>query len=291
MALFKYISEQLRLKMETFFFFLYLWFFPWVLSWRIFHWGPRGHGESRPRASPEFVPGYTDLLSAIPAYNNPHPHRQSALQAPRGVPAVPGGLGSCAAVLSWPRGRGGLSPAESPDGVSRGACCCCGVASHQLLPFLSPSHTESSQSSRRAPRHWRKQRQRSQRVHGRLSPGKMQRGRVKIKRGRRRSRQADGTVIYLKCTLFCLDLNQSRVLTPQTGLFYYCGQIDWTLWELDSFRIFFHQHLLPPRLTQRFNRRLSNTNRKNEQISKPLERLFFYDLVLYVEVLYSNNCG
>lgn len=30
---------------------------------------------------------------------------------------------------------GGLSPAVSPDVVSRGACCCCGAASHQLLPF------------------------------------------------------------------------------------------------------------------------------------------------------------
>lgn len=169
-----------RIELETYKFFLYLCFFPWVVSWRDFHWGCRGCQESRPHASPEFVPGYTDLLSAAPAYNNPHPHRQSALQAPKGVPAVPGGLGSCAAVLSWPQGRG-LSPAESPDGVSKGACCCCGAVSHQLLPFLSPSHTESSQSSRRAPRHWRKQRQRSQRVHGRLSPGKMQQGRVKRK--------------------------------------------------------------------------------------------------------------
>lgn len=158
---------------------LYLCFFPWVLSWSSFHWGPRGRRESRPRASPEFAPGYTALLSTAPACNNPHLHRQSALQAPRGVPAVPGGSRSGAALLSWPRGRGGLSPAKSPDDVSRGACCC-GAASHQLLLFLLPSHTESSESSRTAPRHLRKQRQRSQRVHGRHSPGKMQRSRVKL---------------------------------------------------------------------------------------------------------------
>lgn len=134
-------------------------------------------------------------------------------------------------------GKGGLSPAESPDGVSREACCCCGAASHQLIPFLSPSHTESSQSSQSAPRHWRKQRQRSQRVHGRLSPGKMQRGRVKIKsegegrkQGRKESRQADRTVIYcISDALFCLEVDPSRALTQQTGGFYYCGQMDWKL--------------------------------------------------------------
>lgn len=134
-------------------------------------------------------------------------------------------------------GKGGLSPAESPDGVSRGACCCCGAASHQLLPFLSPSHTESSQSSRSAPRHWRKQRQRSQRVHGRLSPGKMQRGRVKIKeRGRRKEARREGKQAgrqrgqsSISDALFCLELDPSRALTQQTGGFYYCGQMDWKL--------------------------------------------------------------
>lgn len=127
-------------------------------------------------------------------------------------------------------GKGGLSPAKSPDGVSRGACCC-GAASHQLLPFLLPSHTESSESSRSAPRHLRKQRQRSQRVHGRLSPGKMQQDRVKLQSEgveRKEGKQADRwDSLFQMLFVFSLDLNPSRVLTQQTGGFYYCGQMDW----------------------------------------------------------------
>lgn len=145
------------------------------------------------------APGCTALLSADPACRNPHPHLQSrgsGLQTPWVVPTEPGVLGGWGADLSWPEG---LCPAACPDAVSGGACCC-GSVSHQLLHFLSrPTENERVQKlvapsvCWSAPSHWRKQQ--SQRVHGRLSLGKMQRGREKHTeqemRERRVRRQGD----------------------------------------------------------------------------------------------------
>lgn len=136
---------------------------------------------SGPQASPEFAPGCPDLLSAAPACNNPHPPQQShswGLRATRGVPAEPGGLGLWGAVLSWPQGEVGgylqlRVPMESPEEPAAAAR----LRPIKMLPFLCllTPNTESSKSSQSAPSPWRKQR--SQRVHGRLSLGKMQWGR------------------------------------------------------------------------------------------------------------------
>lgn len=232
---------------------LYLCFFPWVLSCRSFHWGPWGRRESRPWASPEFAPGYTDLLSTVPACNNPHLHRQSALQAPRGVPAVPGGSRSGAAVLSWPQGRGGYLqlrvPTASPEEP----------AAAGLRPInYSPSSCLPTQ--------------RVQKVLGVLqdtyeSRGRGARGsmgasarekcsktewnyRVRELRGRRESRQTDETV-YFRYSLFCFRSEpiQGADTTDRRILLLWADGLK-AFWEIDSFRIFFHQRLLPPCLTQ-----------------------------------------
>lgn len=202
--------------------------FPWALSWQSFGWGAHACQVSRPQASPAFGPGCTDLLSAAPACSNPHPHRQShgwGLQAPRGVPAEPGGLGGWGAVLSWP---GGLSPTESPDAVSRGACCCCRAASHQLLPFLSlptPARrvhkvlralqvTDESSGARGSmdASAWEK-----------CSEGGRNTESRRWRRGEGRGSETDSTVLSFRCwqvtqkeTVFSfslIDSNQSRLLT------------------------------------------------------------------------------
>ena len=94
------------------------------------------------------------------------------------------------------------------------------VPSTAPLPLPSHSDTGSSQSSQSAPSHWRKQR--SQRVHGRLSLGKMQWGR-ETHRGKRQGRQTVQISFFIdagrwlkKKAFFSVSLsdsNQPRLLT------------------------------------------------------------------------------
>lgn len=69
-------------------------------------------------------------------------------------------------------------------------------------------------------------------------------------RWQRKSRQSDGTVSFLKYSLFCLELNKSAVLTQPSTLVLWAHRLG-ALWEMDSFRIFFRQ-TSPPTVVETY---------------------------------------
>lgn len=81
---------------------------------------------------------------------------------------------------------------------------------------------------------------------------KMQRGRAREKEGSKGGRKAGrqaGQASISEAVLLRAGPVQGADTTDRRILLLWADGLG-ALWEVDSFRIFFHQHLLPPRLTQ-----------------------------------------